>query len=184
MTLQSNRLLLRPWRDADRAPYAELALDPVAMQFLASPARPETPDGWIDRQIARMAQGEPAYLAVERRDTHEFVGAVGLTHTAYEAHFTPAIQVGWRLLRRHWGQGYATEAAGAALDYGFTALAAEEIVAVTVPANLLSQQVMQRLGMTRSAADDFDHPRLPEGDPLRRHVLYRITRARWLARQG
>ena len=95
----------------------------------------------------------------------------------YEAHFTPAIEIAWRLARAYWGRGYATEAARAALDYGFGKLGLEQIVAVTVPANLRSLRVMERLDMTRSPADDFDHPNLPEG-PLRRHVLYRIRNPR------
>jgi RimJ/RimL family protein N-acetyltransferase len=97
----------------------------------------------------------------------------------YEAHFTPAVHIGWRLTGRHWGHGYATEAARTLLHHGFDALRLEEIVAVTVPANVRSQRVMQRLGMTYSPADDFDHPRLPEGHALRRHVLYRLRRSAW-----
>ena len=119
---------------------------------------------------------------MESRATGEFVGAVGLSPTNYKAHCTPAIGVGWRLARQHWGNGHATEAAATALRHGFANLAREEIVAVTVPANLRSQQVMHRLGMTYNPADDFDHPRLPEGDPLRRHVLFRQSRPDWLAR--
>ncbi len=105
-----------------------------------------------------------------------FVGVVGLARIPYEAHFTPAVEIAWRVARRHWGRGYATEAAEAALDYGFRELGLEQIVAVTVPANQRSRRVMERLGMTRDPADDFDHPNLPEG-PLRRHVLYRIAQS-------
>ena len=181
-TLQSPRLILRHWEDRDRAPYAELATDPVVMEFLSSSARPETPDQWIDRQRARFANDGFAYWAVEARDTGQFVGAVGLSRPNYDAHFTPAVGVGWRLRRQYWGLGYASEAAAAALRYGFEELRLEEIVAVTVPANIRSQQVMRRLGMTYSAADDFDHPRLPKGDPLRRHVLFRLPRHDWLRR--
>ena len=101
--LQSPRLILRHWEDRDRAPYAELATDPVVMEFLSSPARPETPDQWIDRQRARFANDGFAYWAVEARDTGQFVGAVGLSRTNYEAHFTPAVGVGWRLCRQYLG---------------------------------------------------------------------------------
>jgi ribosomal-protein-alanine N-acetyltransferase len=96
----------------------------------------------------------------------------------FEAHFTPAVEVGWRLAPAHWGHGYATEAARAAVDYGFVAHELEEIVAFTVPANFRSRRVMERLGMTHDPADDFDHPGIPAGDPLRRHVLYRLAGSR------
>jgi ribosomal-protein-alanine N-acetyltransferase len=181
--LQTARLILRHWEAKDRAPYAALASDPVVMQFLSSRARPETSDQWIDRQRARFAEGDVGYWAVESRETGEFVGAVGLSRPTYEAHFTPAMGVGWRLARQHWQRGYASEAAQAALQYGFEEMRLDEIVAITVPANTRSQQVMRRLSMTYSPADDFDHPRLPEGDPLRRHVLFRMSRQDWLARQ-
>ncbi len=104
-----------------------------------------------------------------------FIGAVGLTRIAYQAHFTPAVEIAWRLARAYWDKGYASEAARAALEYGFGELALAEIVAVTTPANLRSRRVMERLGMTRSPQDDFDHPNVPEG-PLKRHVLYRLRR--------
>ena len=111
--------------------------------------------------------------AVEIPDEASFIGVVGLETVSYEAHFTPAVEVAWRLTRAYWGRGYATEAARAALDYGFGQIGLREIVAVTVPANQRSRRVMERLGMTGIPEDDFDHPRLPEG-PLRRHVLYRL----------
>ena len=104
----------------------------------------------------------------------DFVGFVGLAVPGFQAPFTPCVEIGWRLAVEHWGHGYATEAARAALDCGFQRLGLEEIVAFTVPANRRSRRVMERLGMTWSAADDFDHPRLPPGHPLRRHVLYRV----------
>ena len=101
---------------------------------------------------------------------------MGLAVPAFEAHFTPAVEVGWRLAAEHWSRGYATEAARAALDYGFTTAGLDEIVSFTVPANSRSRAVMERLGMTHDPADDFDHPRIEPGHPLRRHVLYRKRR--------
>ena len=121
---------------------------------------------------------------VELPGEASFIGVVGLETVSYDAHFTPAVEVAWRLVRAYWGRGYATEAAKAALDYGFGEVGLGEIVALTVPANQRSRRVMERLGMTRSPVDDFDHPRLPEG-PLRRHVLYRLRNpnggADWLS---
>jgi len=105
-----------------------------------------------------------------------FIGFVGLWTPSFEAHFTPAVEVGWRLAREHWGRGYASEAAEASVALGFGGLALEEIVAFTVPANFRSRRVMERLGMTHDPADDFDHPGVPEGHALRRHVLYRLAR--------
>src|SRR4029077_5175007 len=118
------------------------------------------------------------------RDVAAFIGFVGLNPPRFEAHFTPAVEVGWRLARPHWGPGYAHEAARAALEVGFGDLAKEEIVSFTTPGNLRSRAVMERLGMSRHPADDFDHPGVRTGHPLRRHVLYRLARTDWLARSG
>jgi ribosomal-protein-alanine N-acetyltransferase len=181
--LHSTRLTLRPWKDEDRAPYFELASDPVVMQYLTPLITREASDAWIDRHHAQLAEHGFAYWAVELGETGQLVGAVGLSRVTYEAHFTPAIGVGWRLAREHWGKGYASEAAETALRYGFEELRLEEIVAVTLPANIRSQQVMRRLGMTYSPADDFDHPRWPEGHPLRRCVMCRMSREVWCERQ-
>ena len=180
--LQSERLILRAWQDRDRAPYFELASDPVVMQHLTLLATREASDAWIDRHRGQLAEHGFAYWAVELRATSRLVGAVGLSRVNYDAHFTPAIGVGWRLAQPYWGHGYASEAAHTALEHGFEELGLEEIVAVTIPANIRSQQVMRRLGMTYSPADDFDHPRLPEGHPRRRCMLCRMTRRDWLAR--
>jgi ribosomal-protein-alanine N-acetyltransferase len=117
--------------------------------------------------------------AVDRSDSREFIGFVGLMWQQFEATFTPALEVGWRLSRAHWGQGFATEAAAAALQIGFNELSMSEIVSMTSLRNTRSIAVMQRLGMSRDPADDFDHPRVPVGHPLRRHVLYRITADGW-----
>ncbi len=147
--LQTSRLILRFWQDRDRAPYAALMADPAVMEYLGS-AR-ETPDEWIDRQSARLTEHGLGYWAVELRATGQLVGAVGLSWVRFEAHFTPAVGAGWRLARPHWGRGYASEAAEAVLQFGFEELRLEEIVAITVPTNVRSQQVMRRLSMTYSA---------------------------------
>src|SRR5262249_22713818 len=105
-----------------------------------------------------------------------FAGFIGLSIPRFEAHFTPCVEIGWRLAAACWGQGFATEGARAALAFGFQTLALAEIVSFTVPANLRSRRVMEKLGMTHHPRDDFDHPRLPEGHWLSRHVLYRIAR--------
>jgi RimJ/RimL family protein N-acetyltransferase len=117
--------------------------------------------------------------AVEVPGVAEFIGYVGLGIPRFEAHFTPYVEIGWRLAFEHWGRGYATDAARAAVDFGFEKLRLGQIVSFTVPANLRSRRVMERLGMTHSPAEDFDHPRVPEGHPLRRHVLYRLRYVGW-----
>jgi ribosomal-protein-alanine N-acetyltransferase len=170
--LHSERLLLRQWRDTDDdAAAAALTADPEVMEFLVP--RPD----WAARQRAHWAAHGYGQWIVEIPGEASFAGAVGLGRVSYEAHFTPAVEVAWRLARAYWGRGYATEAARAALDYGFDTLGLGEIVAVTVPANLRSRRVMERLGMTRDPNDDYDHPNLPDG-PLKRHVLYRLRNPR------
>jgi RimJ/RimL family protein N-acetyltransferase len=149
------------------------------MQYLMPfPAR-EASDAWIDGQQDHLAKDGFCFWAVELAESAEFIGAVGLLRVGYEAHFTPAVEVGWRLARKFWGQGYAPEAAEAALRFGFEYRHLREIVAMTVPMNVNSQRVMTKIGMSRDPADDFDHPLVPEGHPLRRHVLYRLSRNDW-----
>lgn len=145
------------------------------MEHFPAPLTTAESDAMVDRITAHMDAHGWGLWAVEVRATGEFIGFVGLSRPRFEAHFTPAVEVGWRLARSAWGYGYATEAARAAIAYGFTELQLPEIVSFTATSNLRSQAVMQRLDMTRDPADDFDHPLLSEDSPLRRHVLYRIS---------
>lgn len=174
IALRTSRLLLRGWRDVDVAAFAEMSADPTVMQYLLPLSdRGLSVEAWVARARAHWDEHGFGQWVVELPGEAGFIGAVGLGVVSYEAAFTPAVEVAWRLTRSYWGHGYATEAARAALDYGFGDLGLSEVVALTVPANQRSRRVMERLGMTRSPEDDFDHPRLPEG-PLRRHVLYRV----------
>jgi ribosomal-protein-alanine N-acetyltransferase len=170
--IETERLILRPWRDSDLAPFAEQNADPHTMRFFAGTLTRAESDAYAARHIQLLIEHGMGKWAVEVRGGAPFIGAVGLQPMSYEASFTPAIEVAWRLHRDHWGKGYATEAARAAIQDGFDRLGLREIVAVTALPNLPSQRVMQRLGMVRDM--EYDHPRLPEGHPLRRHVLYRI----------
>jgi RimJ/RimL family protein N-acetyltransferase len=172
VSLRTARLLLRPWRDEDIAPFVEMSADPVVMEYL-----PPAAEAWVAWARAHWNEHGYGQWVVEIPGEANFIGVVGLAVVSYDAHFTPAVEVAWRLARAHWGRGYATEAARAALNYGFEKLGLTEIVALTVPANWRSRRVMERLGMTRVPEDDFDHPRLPEG-PLKRHVLYRLRNPR------
>ena len=171
--LRTERLLLRPWRDEDREPFAALNADSVVMEHFPSTMTREQSDAFVDFLMDGFAERGWGLWAVEAEGA--FVGFVGLLVPRFEAHFTPAVEIGWRLARHAWGKGYATEAGRAVLDFAFGELGLDEVVSFTATTNLPSQRVMQRLGMTHDPADDFDHPRVPEG-PLRRHVLYRLRR--------
>ncbi|TWD79180.1 RimJ/RimL family protein N-acetyltransferase [Kribbella amoyensis] len=179
--LTTDRLLLRGWTEADREPFAALNADPAVMEhFPARMTRAES-DGLIDRVSAGHAERGFGLWALEVRDTGRFIGFTGLAVPSFEAHFLPAVEIGWRLSKDAWGNGYATEAARAALAYGFGPAGLAEIVSFTATTNLPSQRVMQRIGMSHDEAGDFDHPRLEKGHRLERHVLYRITKAQWEA---
>jgi RimJ/RimL family protein N-acetyltransferase len=174
--IRTERLLLRRWRPEDRAPFAGLNCDPRVVEFLAAPLSREESDALVDRIEAHFERHGYGLWAVEVPGTAPFVGFVGLVVARFEAHFTPCVEIGWRLDAGHWDRGYATEAARAALQFGFQSLRLEEIVSFTSAENVRSRRVMERIGMTRSRSGDFDHPVLPEGHPRRRHVLYRIRR--------
>jgi RimJ/RimL family protein N-acetyltransferase len=150
--------------------------DPRVMEFFPTVLSREHSDAVADRMEEHFQQHGFGNWAVEIPGTTPFAGFIGLTHPRFQAHFMPAVEIGWRLAAEHWNQGYATEGAHAALDFGFAYLGLKEIVSFTVPMNLRSRRVMQKIGMTHSPADDFDHPLVPEGSPFRRHVLYRLGR--------
>ena len=171
--LETPRLLLRPWQKSDREPFRRLNADPRVMEFFAAPLSPTESDAMMQRIQAHIAQHGFGFFAAELRATGEFVGFVGMSHVPFVAHFAPCVEIGWRLAVPHWNQGLATEGARACLRHAFENLALPEVLAFTVPANLRSRRVMEKLGMTHHPADDFQHPRLPEGHPLRPHVLYR-----------
>lgn len=174
--LSTERLLLREWLPSDREPFAALNADPRVAEFLGEPMDRAASDALVDRIEAGWASEGHGLWAVERRADGAFLGFVGLAAPSFEAAFTPCVEVGWRLATEAWGHGYATEAAQEALRFGFGQRDLEEIVSFTTSTNVRSRAVMERLGMTRDPADDFDHPKLDEGNPLRPHVLYRLRR--------
>jgi RimJ/RimL family protein N-acetyltransferase len=177
--LTTDRLLLRQWRDSDREPFAALNADPAVMEHFPALQTREQSDALIDRNIPDLDDRGWGLWALEVKDTGEFIGFTGLNVPTFEAPFLPGVEIGWRLAKGAWGNGYATEAARAALAYGFGPAGLDEIVSFTATTNLPSQRVMQRIGMVHDEAGDFDHPRIEEGHRLRRHVLYRINRAQW-----
>jgi ribosomal-protein-alanine N-acetyltransferase len=174
--LRTERLLLRQWRDDDLEPFADLNADPEVMRHFPRTLSRAESDTLVQRQRTLIAERGWGLWAVEAPEG--FIGFVGLSEPRFEAHFTPAVEVGWRLARHGWRKGYATEAARAAVGFGFDELGLDEIVSFTFAGNERSRGVMERLGMTRDEADDFEHPLLPKGDPLRAHVLYRLRRSR------
>jgi RimJ/RimL family protein N-acetyltransferase len=175
--LRSERLLLRQWRRSDYEPFAALNADPAVTEYLPGPLSREASDAMAEGQRRVIAERGWGLWAVEAVDGAPFVGFVGLAVPRFDAHFTPAVEVGWRLARDHWGMGYATEAGSTALRFGFDELGLGEIVSFTTVANDRSRRVMERLGMTHDPADDFEHPALPDGHSLRPHVLYRARPA-------
>jgi ribosomal-protein-alanine N-acetyltransferase len=173
--LETERLLLREWRDEDRAPFARMNADPRVMEFFPAALTAAETDAMLERMRVHFDRHGFGWWAAELKETGAFIGFIGLGVPYFEAHFTPCVEIGWRLATEHWGRGLATEGARAVLRYGFEELGLREIVSFTSTQNVRSRRVMEKLKMTRNPADDFDHPRIPEGHPLRRHVLYRIV---------
>ena len=180
--LRTARLLLRRWRDSDRAPFAALNADPEVMRHFPRTLTTAESDAFVARVEAAFGLHGYGLWAVEHDGA--FIGFVGLNWTPFNSHFTPALEVGWRLARSAWGQGFATEAALAARDFAFAEAGVAELVSFTTEANTRSQAVMRRIGLVRDPSDDFDHPNLPAGHPMLRHVLYRLPAERWPAVGG
>jgi RimJ/RimL family protein N-acetyltransferase len=175
--IETRRLFLRRWRESDREPFARMNADPRVMEFYPILISRQDSDATMDRIAAHFEQHGYGMCAAELRDSGAFAGYIGLSITAIETHFTPCVEIAWSLAPEFWGRGLATEGAAAALSYGFETLKLNEIVSFTAPANVRSRRVMEKIGMRYDPEGDFDHPQLPEGHPLRRHVLYRLTRA-------
>lgn len=174
---RTERLLLRTWRPSDREPFARMNADPEVMRHFPAPLQRAESDALADRIEAHFAAHGFGLWAVEVVGGAPFVGFVGLQVVPFEAPFTPAVEIGWRLAASAWGRGYATEAAREAVRIAFEELRLPALVSFTTPQNVRSRRVMERIGMVPDPAGDFDHPRLPEGHPLRRHVLYRLAPA-------
>jgi len=183
-SLRTERLLLRGWQEPDLDPFAAMNADSRVSEFLPNPLTREESDALVARIVSGWKDQGFGLWAIERLKDGAFLGFTGLSRPRFEAGFTPAVEIGWRLTVDAWGRGYATEAAEIALTYGFEELGLDEIVSFTVPDNARSRAVMERIGMSRDPADDFEHPGLPDGHPLRRHVLYRLSADAWRARFG
>lgn len=174
--LRTERLLLRAWRAADREPFARMNADPRVMEFFPAPLSRAESDALADRIEEHFAKHGFGLYAAELAAEGVFTGFIGLSVPTFVAHFTPCVEIGWRLAAKYWEKGLAPEGAREVVHHAFGELGLESLVSMSVPANQPSRRVMEKLDMTHDPADDFDHPNLPPGHPLRRHVLYRLAR--------
>jgi len=183
VTLSTDRLVLRRWRESDRDPFAAMNADPEVMEYFPAALTHAESDGMIERVEAHFDERGFGLWALEVAVTGQFIGFTGLSIPRFPARFMPAVEVGWRLARSAWGHGYASEAARRALQFGFEDAGLSEIVSFTATGNVRSQAVMARIGMRHDPEDDFDHPMVPDGSALRPHLLYRLTAQRWAAQR-
>ena len=183
-TIETERLLLRQWTAADKAPYAALNADPAVMEHFPAGLDRAQSDAMVDRMTATLDERGWGLWAAEERAGGELIGFIGLSVPSFETAFTPCVEVGWRLAAHHWGHGYAPEGAAAVLAYAFATvdLPNDEVVSFTTDLNTKSRRVMEKIGLTRNPGRDFDHPNHPTWSG-RHHVLYAIDRASWQARQ-
>ena len=181
LQLESARLILRQWHNDDLEPFAEMCDDERVMRYFPRRLSRLESASLIGRVRGHFLEFGFGLWALERKDTGAFIGYTGLNTVGFDAHFTPAVEIGWRLAHDHWGLGFASEAAWTALGAGFSKLELDEMVSFTSTLNVPSEKVMQAIGMRRDAKDDFNHPKLEEGHPLRPHRLYRISKAQWQA---
>src|SRR6201981_4267352 len=179
LTLRTERLILREWNEADREPFARMNADRRVMEYLGEPMSRKRSDEVADRIEAHFRTRGFGLCAAELDESGDFIGFIGLAVPTFEAAFTPCVEIGWRLAAEYWGAGLATEGAREIVRYAFEELGLPELVSLTAIGNERSRRVMAKLGMTHNAAENFEHPKLPAGHPLRRHVLYRLTREKW-----
>lgn len=177
--LETDHLILRSWTESDLLPMVAINQDPKVCEYFPEIGNRDTTIALIDRIIKHDEENGFSLYAVEIKATQEMIGFLGLMTPSFEAHFTPAVEIGWRLSSRHWNKGYATEGAKAVLEHAFTDLNLEEVVSFTVVNNQPSRRVMEKIGMKRNPNDDFEHPKLSKDSPLKWHVLYRISKNNW-----
>jgi ribosomal-protein-alanine N-acetyltransferase len=187
--LETQRLVVRHWQSADLPAFAVMNADPRVMEWFPALLSPAESDALAQRILAHFQTHgfglyavEPKSRAIAQSTSPTFIGFIGLLQVQFTANFTPAVEIGWRLAASHWGQGLATEGAQAILAYAFETYPFPEIVSFTVPMNGRSQRVMEKIGLRQVEGGSFDHPKLPPGHPLQRHVLYRLTREDFLRR--
>lgn len=177
--MQTERLLLRSWKESDLKPFANMNADPKVREYFPNLLTPEESNESVTIYQQDIEKNGFGFWAIELLETEEFIGFCGISAVKFESHFTPCIEIGWRLAAAYWGYGYATEAAHEAVRYGFEELLLDEIIAFTAVCNQRSRRVMEKLGMERNEDDDFDHPRIVHECPVRRQVLYRLPYDKW-----
>lgn len=182
--LETERLILRPWKESDLDSMVTINQDKNVCKYLPSIGNRDTTIALIERIVKHDIEHGYSLCAVELKSTHEMIGFLGLLRPSFEAHFTPAVEIGWRLSSSQWNKGYATEGAERILKHAFTDLGLDELVSFTVVDNQASRRVMEKIGMHHHSDDDFDHPQLPNDSPLKRHVLYRLSKSDYLKKQG
>lgn len=174
--IETERLILRTWKATDAQAFFQINQDPQVIKYLRDPLSMEEVHDFMHAKNEHQNKYGYSLWAVQLKRTGELIGFIGLNYTDWPAHFTPAVEIAWRIASEYWGKGYATEGAKACLEYGFNILRLAEIVSFTVPANLASIRVMEKIGMKRDLKGDFAHPKLPEEHIFSQHVLYRITK--------
>lgn len=177
--IETERLILRDWQESDLEPFAALNQDARVMDFFPSLRSYKESIDSMQKMDGHIAEHGFGPFAVSLKTTGEFIGFIGIMVVDLDVPFAPAVEIGWRLAFEYWGKGYATEGAKAVLKYGFEKVNLSEIVSFTVPANRRSRHVMEKIGMHRDPKDDFDHPKIAMGNPLRKHVLYRLSKEEW-----
>lgn len=180
MKLQTERLLLRRWKESDLAPFSQMNADPIVMKHFPKKLTPDETKALIEKIENRFEQESLGLWAVELLSNQTFIGFVGLWRPTFDAHFTPCVEIGWRIAKEYWGQGYAPEAARAVLKDGFERIGLDEIVAMTALPNANSMRVMEKIAMTFDPQDNFMHPLVEDGHRLKEHVLYRIKKSDWM----
>lgn len=172
--IETERLILRTWEEDDMNAYYSLNQDPKVVEFLFKMTSINQARAFIETMNRQFNAHGYTIFALEEKQTGKWIGFTGLNAPVWSERFTPCVEIGWRIRSDCWGHGYATEAAKAILDYGFKMCALDEILAWTVPANIRSIRVMEKIGMMRDFNGDFYHPEIPSGHPLSKHILYRI----------
>lgn len=170
--IETQRLILRPWKIEDIIPFSLMSADPLVMEYFPKVLKKEEATDFVHNIMERFNEDGFSFWATELKETGEFIGMIGLNKPRFKAHFTPCVEVGWRIASHHWNKGYATEGALASLQYGFKTLNLEKIAAFTYTGNLRSRRIMEKIGMVYDQNGDFDHPALPPAHRLSRHVLY------------
>lgn len=180
LIIETERLYLRTWEPDDAQDYFRFNQDPKVIEFLRGPMTLEEVNQFMTDKNQQQEKRGFSLWATELKATHEFIGYIGLNYTDWEAAFTPAVEIGWRLGSQYWGNGYATEGAKAALQFGFNIIGLNEIVSFTVPMNHRSIRVMEQIGLRRDSQNDFRHPKLPLDHRLSWHILYRLKKVDYL----